>query len=334
MPVTSGLRRWAGRAGRMLWPRRLVFVYHRVAEPAHDPWRLAVAPRRFDEQLQVLRAFAPVMPLGRMLRGLDAGTLPDRAVAVTFDDGYADTLLAAAPLLERHDVPATVHLCPGLLDGRTSFWWDALTRIVFGPDSLPARLETRIGGETIVWPAAPEGPAAPVRAPGDTAAARRDLHLTLWAALQALPHAMRRPALIELAAWAGLAEPDDPAARPMSRDEAARLAAGGLVEIGAHTMTHPRLPDCSPERQKAEIEDSKSGCEAIAGSSVGGFSYPYGAHGPETRRLVRAAGFTSAGTTAAGPLAASVDRFLLPRIPALDWDGAELERRLATLEFA
>ncbi len=49
---------------------------------------------------------------------------------------------------------------------------------------------------------------------------------------------------------------------------------------------------------------------------------------------MRAAGFTSACTTAAGPLAASADRFLLPRIPALDLDGAELERRLATLEFA
>ena len=331
MPLTSSLRRWAGRARRKLWPRRLVFVYHRVAEPAHDPWHLSVAPKRFDEQLQVLRAFAPVLTLGRMLRELDAGTLPERAVAVTFDDGYADTLLAAAPLLERHDVPATVHLCPDLLDGRTSFWWDALVRIVFSPNSLPEHLEIRIGREAIVWSATSEGSPAPPQPPGG---ARAELHVKLWAALAPLRHETRRAALAELAAWAGLAQPDDPAARPMSRDEAARLAAGGLVVIGAHTMTHPRLPDCSPERQKAEIEDSKAACEEIAGEPTEGFSYPFGAHAPETQRLVREAGFASACTTAAGPVSTSADRFLLPRIPVLDWDGAELEHRLAAMEFA
>lgn len=325
MAVTSSLRRWAGRARRTLWPRRLVLMYHRVAEPAHDPWNLAIAPRRFDEQLRVLRAFAPVLPLGRMLRELDAGTLPERAVAVTFDDGYADTLLAAAPLLERHDVPATVYLCPGLLDGRTSFWWDALTRIVFSPGSLPGHLEMRIGDEPVVWPACRADPL-----PGS----RQALHLRLWTALQPLPQEGRRAALADLAAWAGLAQPDDPAARPMSLEEAARLAADGLVEIGAHSMTHPRLPDCSPERQRAEIGDSKIACEQIAGRHVSAFSYPYGAHGPETERLARAAGFSSACTTAAGPLTTSADRFRLPRIPARAWDGAELERRLESMEFA
>jgi peptidoglycan/xylan/chitin deacetylase (PgdA/CDA1 family) len=125
----SGLR---ARAGRWLLERRgalAILLYHRVAELERDPQRLAVTPEHFDEHLRVLGAtctpvaYADVPSLLRTPR-----RLPERAVAVTFDDGYRDNLHAAKPLLERHGVPATVFVASGYVGSGRAFWWDELER--------------------------------------------------------------------------------------------------------------------------------------------------------------------------------------------------------------
>jgi peptidoglycan/xylan/chitin deacetylase (PgdA/CDA1 family) len=71
-------------------------MYHRVAACEVDPWNLCVSPQRFEEHLQALKGSYAIVSLREL-----AGTAsPQGAVAITFDDGYADNLLAAAPLLE------------------------------------------------------------------------------------------------------------------------------------------------------------------------------------------------------------------------------------------
>jgi peptidoglycan/xylan/chitin deacetylase (PgdA/CDA1 family) len=105
------------------------------------------------------------------------------------------------------------------------------------------------------------------------------------------------------------------------------LASGGLVEIGAHTLTHPTLPPQPLEIQRAEIFQSKAACETLSGRKVISFSYPFGDSVPATAELVREAGFTSA--CSAGRVNRGTERFRLPRLTVQDWDGAELERRMA-----
>ncbi|MFN3686308.1 polysaccharide deacetylase family protein [Salinarimonas sp.] len=348
--MRSGLRGALGRAaraGRGLRRRlanrlagvRIVFVYHRVATPDRDPWALAVAPERFDEQLSVLRRYGTLMRLGDMVAAGNEGRLPRRAIAITFDDGYADNLATAKPLLERHDAPATFFLAPDLLDGRTPFWWDALARIVWTPETLPRALDLAIGGATFRW-SAPEADAAAAddpdwRAWDPPATARQALYLALWSALRPLPRSAQAEALAALSDWASppalVRGADDD--RPLDREEAARLAAGGLVEIGAHTLTHPSLPAHGAAHQRAEIEGGKAACEAIAGRRMASFSYPFGDHTEATCALVREAGFASACTTQAAPFRPRADPFRLPRVQMLDWTGAELERRLAAGDF-
>ena len=108
----------------------LILLYHRVANAKPGPHSnvsgLSVTPEHFEQQLAVLRRrFAP-------LRLRDLLESPPRfrhpAVAVTFDDGYADNLHAALPLLERFGIPATFFVTSGMLGGEREFWWDTLER--------------------------------------------------------------------------------------------------------------------------------------------------------------------------------------------------------------
>ena len=133
--------RLARRSGRAV-ERRLVgavgvLAYHRVADPAHDPWDLSVSPLRFGDHLAVLRELGTIEPLDAVLDA-SAWTRCRRrrpTFAITFDDGYVDNLTKALPLLERHDAPATVFVPTGMVD-RPSFWWDVLTDLVLDTSDL------------------------------------------------------------------------------------------------------------------------------------------------------------------------------------------------------
>src|SRR5688500_17661854 len=102
-------RRLAGLSGRH---RGVVLLYHRAAAGLSDPWSLSVTPRRFAEHVDVLRRHAHAARLVDVVRN-DPRATSDRAVAVTFDDGYADNFRAAKPLLERFDIPCTFFLVSG-----------------------------------------------------------------------------------------------------------------------------------------------------------------------------------------------------------------------------
>lgn len=113
-------------------PRPAILLYHRVARPALDPWRLAIAPEDFAAQMDWLVARRTLMPLDAFVSALFAGTLPANAAAITFDDGYADNLHAAAPILAARGLPATLFVASGSV-GAPAFWWDALAAVMLGP---------------------------------------------------------------------------------------------------------------------------------------------------------------------------------------------------------
>jgi peptidoglycan/xylan/chitin deacetylase (PgdA/CDA1 family) len=116
----------------------------------------------------------------------------------------------------------------------------------------------------------------------------------------------------------------------MSPAELGVLAADGLVEIGAHTVTHPLLPSLPPPAQRTEIARSKELLETILGRRVSSFAYPFGAHDETTVSLVSECGFTAACTTTPAAARGDVDLFRLPRVSVQDWSGEELSDRLAS----
>ncbi|MFF0017542.1 polysaccharide deacetylase family protein [Streptomyces sp. NPDC005374] len=98
-----------------------IAMYHSVGDCSDDPYRITVTPDRLDRQLSWLRR--------RGLRGVSVSELlaaPSRTglVGLTFDDGYADFLDHALPVLTRHDCGATLFVLPGRLGGDNA--WDPL----------------------------------------------------------------------------------------------------------------------------------------------------------------------------------------------------------------
>ena len=318
----------------------VVLCYHRVAALADDPFRLAVPPARFAEHLQAIRGCGRPVSLRDLARAARTGRWVRRGVVVTFDDGYADNLLEAKPLLERHDVPATVFVTSGAIGGDRGFWWDELERLVLGPHPLPATIALPVGEAERRWAvepsvAAPPPAAAPSAAPpvgphgrSPHGAARYALMRELHAALRPLPPTDVARAIATLHAALGVAPASRPSHRTCTADEVARLAEGGLIEVGAHTVTHPRLASLPPAEQRRELVDGRRTLERILGTTVTSVAYPFGGAGdatPATAALAREAGFTAACTLEPGVVwGRRPDLLQLPRLvvdPTMDGDA-------------
>src|SRR5262249_11986659 len=124
--------------------RALILMYHRVTELPNDPYLLAVTPEHFAEQMEEIRRYCVPMRLEELVDELEDGNIPNRGVVVTFDDGYADNLYQAKPLLERYEIPATVFVTAGQVGSRREFWWDELDRLLLQAGTLPSRVLMRL----------------------------------------------------------------------------------------------------------------------------------------------------------------------------------------------
>src|SRR5262249_25579486 len=144
-------RRVARPLRNYLTSRGLILLYHRVAEVQSDPWLLSVTPGHFAEQLTVLRKLGRPTRLRHLAQSLREGTRLYRPLVITFDDGYADNLYKAKPLLERYEIPATVFLTAGYLGQDREFWWDELERLLLQAETLPRALSLNINGRTYHW---------------------------------------------------------------------------------------------------------------------------------------------------------------------------------------
>jgi peptidoglycan/xylan/chitin deacetylase (PgdA/CDA1 family) len=317
-------------------PRGLILMYHRVAEVELDPWSLSVTPQRFDEHLQVLREHRHLLGLSQLVDVQRRGRIPRGAVAITFDDGHADNLHTAKPLLQRHGVPATVFVAAGQVDSQREFWWDELERIMLRPGRLPDMLELQIDNTTRRWDvgtASNYGEAdyrrdRTLRAWEAEPGSRMALYYSVWSVLRTLPYGARTQALDALLTWAGAPLAPRAANRAVTRDELHALMEGGLVGIGAHTMTHPSLPAHPLAVQKEEIRGSKVLLEHMLGREITSFAFPFGDFTLDTIALVREAGFTVACTTRAGSVGVGGDTLQLPRFEVRNWSKDEFARGL------
>lgn len=100
----------------------------------------------------------------------------------------------------------------------------------------------------------------------------------------------------------------------MSGEQVKALAASGHVEIGGHTLTHPRLSKLTPEQQAHEIQENKRQLEALLGHPLLSFAYPYGDMNESAKEQAIAAGYRFAVSTNSGPKAMHQDPYQIRRI--------------------
>lgn len=163
----------------------------------------------------------------------------------------------------------------------------------------------------------------------DSPGPRQVIYRSLWQLLQPLPESERRKVLGELLVWASAEGKGRLTHRTLSQQEVAILVSGGLIEAGAHTVTHPMLSAFSVVLQGEEIQQCKASIEKILGYPVMSFAYPFGNYTVETVPIVRETGFTCVCSTLAGTVERDADRFQLLRVQVEDWDGEEFSQRLS-----
>jgi peptidoglycan/xylan/chitin deacetylase (PgdA/CDA1 family) len=310
--------------------RAVVLLYHRIALPSSDPWSLCVSRRHFEEHLAVLRKSYHPLGLSEFLRLLRGRGVPHRAVVVTFDDGYADNLSQAKPVLEKYDVPATLFVVAG--EGSV-FWWDELQGLIvdskFETDricvSTRGRLH-RLALGSAQFTAKHDDPGLGLGE--DANSARLSAYREAWRLLLHLDPVERREVLAQIAENAK-ETPSCRGPRRLTQTEISLLHHGGLIEIGAHTMNHPFLPALSFSEQRAEIVASRQALEQLTGEPVSSFAYPFGAFSTHTSEIVRGAGYRCACTTVPTAVWRHSDPFRLSRVPVQDCDGSQFERHLA-----
>ncbi len=296
-------------------PALTILGYHRVAAdpPPFSP--LAVDPDEFDAQIAWFSRRFDLWPLGRVADWLDGrAALRRDTLVLTFDDGYADNLTVAVPILERHRAPATFFVSTGPTCRGTQFWWDdlrhGLSRVAAGAGSRP-------GVETAI--AAAPAPLRPLVLDYLRAASTAGYAQPSRAeAARALVRAARLWPQEALASWFAILR-----VAPGDRDAGAeRLGPEGLREIarrgfelGAHGVTHAALSRIDPGNLAAEVQGSIDDLRAL-GIEPAAFAYPYGdagERGGAVERAVRDAGVRIAVTTEERTLRRGDTPMRLPR---------------------
>ena len=303
MPLSPLFRALSPGGGRA---RLSILILHRVLPVADPLFPGEPHAQWFDTMLGWLKAWFNVLPLDEAIVRLNNGTLPARAAAISFDDGYADNYQIALPILQKHGLPATVFVATGFLDGGI-MWNDAIIEMV---RQAPGRLIDldRFGLGRHEIASLPQRRAA------------------LDALIGQIKYvdATERTSLVErCVAEVGGRLPDT---LMMSSGELRRLRQAG-VDIGAHTISHPILASIPDDQARSEIIGGKAALEDILQEEVSLFAYPNGKPMTDYRaehvEMVRDAGFKAAVSTVWGAADVQSDLFQLPRFTP--WDRTQLK---------
>ncbi len=291
--------------------RLSILIWHRVHLERDPMFPSEICAKRFDTTLTWLRNWFNVLPLDEAVRRLADDSLPRRAAAITFDDGYADNLSVAAPILARHGMPATVFVASSFLDGGL-MWNDGVIEA-----ARRCELAVLDAGEFGRYPVSDWG-------------SRTHAAEAIISRIKYMEPEQRVRAVEEIAKAARVTLPTD-----------LMLTTGGLkalskspgITIGAHTVTHPilaRIPDATA---RAEISSGRTALEAIIDKRVGLFAYPNGKPGKDYEarhvEMVRELGFDAAVSTAWGASRRGDDPFQLRRFTPWDEERLRFGIRMA-----
>jgi peptidoglycan/xylan/chitin deacetylase (PgdA/CDA1 family) len=265
----------------------------------------------FDNVCRWLAEWFNVLPLDQAVDLLQQGTLPARAAAITFDDGYRDNHDVALPILRRHGLVATFFIATGYLDGGR-MWNDTLIEAI---RRAPAgRLDLSEQGFG-------------VHELGDALSRRRAID-SLLPRIKYLDAPARQTAVDAIAGRAGASLPKD---LMMTSAQVKALRREGMG-IGGHTVSHPILAKLSDDAIAAELTDGRAALEDMVDAPVSMFAYPNGRPGIDydARAVsgVRRAGYTAAVSTVWGAARSSDDLFQLPRFTPWDRSRASFAARL------
>ncbi|MGI4938380.1 MAG: polysaccharide deacetylase family protein, partial [Janthinobacterium lividum] len=273
-----------------------VLLFHKCPAVVDELTPTEMSGSRFEHILDFLDENCNVLPLAAATNFLQRGSLPSRAVAITFDDGYTDWLETVGPALRKRNFPATFFISTEQLCG-PALWHE---RIVSAVRALPDT------GVTLPYGFGNYGDLKDL-------SSRIKLVSDLQERLKyaSLEDRMAAVASLEAQAERAMILPDH-----FSAASVRALHSQGF-EIGGHTIRHPILNECTREEAMEEIGGCREELEAAIGGGVTTFAYPNGRpvkdFNADHVEMVKACGYKAAVATSNGAASKSSDIFQIPR---------------------
>jgi len=221
----------------------------------------------------------------------------------TFDDGYADNLTHALPVMERFDAPFTVYVATGMINGEIDGWWFGLGELIRTRECL-------------------ELPELGCRFDCPDLARKRRTFVAIRTLIDTNSEALA--AVRTAIAVSGIDCHELARAESLNPEQLRRLAASPLVTIGAHSVRHINFQRAPAAEVEREMTTSRRVLQDIIGREVKHFAYPFGACGSREAQIAHSAGFRTAVTTQRGALFPEHVNHLyaLPREPIYAKDNA------------
>jgi sugar transferase (PEP-CTERM/EpsH1 system associated) len=308
--VIGGLR-----VGRWLVPNDLtILTYHRIL-PSHLKASVFNLPmivdkQVFERQMATLASEYSPVSLAQAISGLRGEkALPDRAVLVTFDDGYRDNYLYAYPILKKYGIPATIFVATQHIDTGLPFWWDWFSEGFLklarfgGKEDLDQILEKVSSAQATNIPVPSDGfnafrtftDALVRRVRNLPLQPRQNVFGLLQEMLQRLDISLGEERII------------------LSWEEIREMQANG-IEIGSHSDSHIFMDESDPNIIMQNLKTSYERIREMTGRQPTAISYPGGRIAPGQEELVREIGFLAGAMVQPGPNRIGCDLYLLKRL--------------------
>jgi len=268
-----------------------ILAYHRVS-PSRDGYYgdMSVSPENFENQIRYLSQNFEVLSLGDLVNLVRLGAVPDKAAAVTFDDGYRDNYVHALPILKKYDIPATVFLATGHIGTGEVFWWDEVWYALC--HSATERVDLEGVGSCPLTSEVNE--------------LREESITAIVETLKRIPDTRRSSLVEKVISKCKVQIPNDLGEQLMlSWREVEEMNCEGIA-FGSHGVHHLLLTDIPLEQVRKEAIQSKNTIQEKLGKEVTAFSYPYGSFNAQVVETVKNAGFAYAVT-------AGVDKLISPK---------------------
>lgn len=293
----------------------VILMYHRVTPPDqgvpdYSPNGMSVTPAEFAMQMQFIRKHYDVVSLTRIVDEVArSGGRPLNLCAVTFDDGWHDIYEHAFPMMRELQIPATVFLTTGYVDGAAWSWTERAPFLLSAIHSRRRRLAAR----------------------SDYAELRErlrshDLHETL----EVRPARLRsyinlkkkmldrsavseRKEAVNCLEEVGFAAGISGASPFLTWCQVKEMAEAG-VDFGNHTVTHPVLTRLSDDKIQEEVREADRRLSEQLGPKPRYFAYPYGKFDERVENAVKTLGVQGACTTQFGRVRPGDSALALKRI--------------------
>ncbi len=303
---------------RPSWERGgLVLMLHSIGHRP-SPFGLTDSAEWFDQLCQIVAEHFQVMPLSELEDRRRSSSLPARALALTFDDGYLDNHDVAWPILRKYSLPATLFVTTGSVGGAKPLWFRRIAHIF--ETAQPKELPITCGP----W-------AFPLDTEGDRVASAQRIATFL----KKIPAALREERIAELSEAFGVTDFSRLSKEMVTWDQLRAMDSGGF-SIEAHTVTHPILSAETLADATREIAESREVLCSELRRNVDLFAYPNGKNEDFTDDVVAAverAGFRAAYTAEFNAASPSNDPYRIPRVTAYAQDTAGIRLQLERFSY-